>query len=146
LVDVTIALEVGGWGTEFACIGRVGCKGFRQDRATREEPGLDGVAVPFHDIVSAFVVVEAFAEGVGADFIDITTGRAVGIDSAVGEDLGVALIEAVDFALSVGVQDVLINLVVIDTFDDVDLQGISILLWWVVILLGRTSPFTGHGS
>jgi hypothetical protein len=128
LVDVTVAFEVGSWDAEFARVRGVRCKALGQDRVTREEPGLDSVAVPLHHVVSTLVVVEAFAEGVGADFVDVAAGWAVRVDRAVGEDLGVALTETVDLALGVGMQDVLIDFVVIDTFDDVDLFGVSVPL------------------
>lgn len=126
LVDVAIALEVGSWDAELACVGRIRCKTLGQDRSTGEEPRPDSVAVPLHDVVSTLVVVEACTEGIRADLVDVAAGCAVGVECAVGEALRVALTETVDLTLGVSVQDVLVDHVVVDTFDDINLYIVSV--------------------
>jgi hypothetical protein len=122
LVDVTVALEVSSGFAELARVGAGAGEGGGQSGAAREEPRLDGIAVPFHDVVSSGVVVEALPKRVLAAVVHITTCRASGSDGAVLTQLRVGLTQAIDVALLVGVQDVFVDLVVIDALDNVDLN------------------------
>jgi hypothetical protein len=146
LVDVAIALEVGGRDTKLGCVGIFARKTMWETAATGKEPSLDGIAVPFHDIVSTLSSIEVRTKGVCADFVDIAARRTGSIVRAILTDGRVALAEAIDFALGIGMQDIFVHGVVVDTFNDVDLD--FLLAYSVVVKLGtaRTSPLTGHGS
>jgi hypothetical protein len=123
LVDIAIALEVSSWDAELGCIGAVAGEAMRESGTTRKEPSPDGIAVPFHDIVSSLSSVEVGAEGVCAYFIHVAARRANRVKCTIFAKGWVALTEAVDFALCVGMQHIFIDGVVVDTFDDVNLKS-----------------------
>jgi hypothetical protein len=147
LVYVAIALEVGSWGAKLTCVGALGSQAPWDGRTAGEEPSPDSVAIPFHDIVSSLAFVEISTKRVCANFVDIAARGANGVKSTVFADCRIALAEAVDFALGVGVQNVFVHRVIIDAFDDVDLSSCQLVGDVVkIISIEHTSPLTGHGS
>jgi hypothetical protein len=122
LVDVAIALKVGRWGAELRGVWVRAGEAAWQGAAAGEEPGPDGVAVPFHDVVSTLLLVEGGAEGVCADFVHVAACRTSGVKGTVSAECGVTLAGTVDFTSGVGVQDILIHSIVVHTLNDVDLN------------------------
>ena len=107
--------------SEIGCIGRAGGETAGLT-AAREEPDLDALGLPFCDIVTAVVGVEASTKRLGAGIGD-TTARATRrtVEGAVGESLTTGLPQTAGLALSVGVQRVGVGRVLIHPFKDVDL-------------------------
>jgi len=90
--------------------------------ATREEPHFDGFTSPFHCVYTASIGIEACAIGVGLNSIDITTrGPTRSVKSTVIEILRVGLTNTVDCAVSIGVEDKLVDIVLVYAFDDINL-------------------------
>jgi len=121
LLDVASrAGELGGGFTEFTGIGVGGVETARNHLAAGKEPHLNDIAVPFHDIVSA---PEGTTEGTGADLVDIAASRSARtIESAIKTCGRSSHALTIDFALGVGVQNVLVLVAVVDALDDVDLS------------------------
>jgi hypothetical protein len=82
--------------------------------------------------------VEVGSEGVCAYFIHVAASRANTVKGTVSADGWVALANTVDFALGVGMQDVFVDGVVIDTFDDVDLKSCQLMSKYIASLCLNT--------
>jgi hypothetical protein len=138
LIDVAVALEISSRGTELGCIGALAGQAVRESGTTRKEPGPDGVAIPFHDIVPSLSSVEVGSEGVCAYLVHVAASRTNTVKGTVSADGWVALANTVDFALGVGMQDVFVDGVVIDTFDDVDLKSCQLMSKYIASLCLNT--------
>jgi hypothetical protein len=122
LFNIAVTLEVGVRGSELGCIwlARLETGG---GATTGEEPHLNTVGLPLCNVVTAFVGVEAFTVGVGVDIVDIAARSTRGaIKGAVVKSLDTGLSLAVSLAVGVGVKHELVDLVLVDTLDDVNLS------------------------
>lgn len=107
--------------TKLSCIGLAAGETGR-GAAAGEEPHLDGIVLPFGDVVATVDSIEAGAVGVGIGSADTAASSARGaIDCAIVEVLGTKLSPTIGRALGVGMEHHAVDFVIVDTFQNIDL-------------------------